>query len=173
MKPDAAIGYSIEPLHEHHDRASFSCGVEPLDRYLKQQAGQDARKHVAAPFLLIHHESGAVAGFYTLASTTIVPGQLPPELARKLPRYPLIPATLLGRLAVDAQHRSRGLGEFLLLDALSRSAKTTSQVASFAVVVDAKDESARKFYLRYQFIPFADQQNQLFLPMTTIAKLFA
>lgn len=89
---------------------------------------------------------------------------------RKLPRYPLVPATLLGRLAVDRRHQGKGYGRFLLADALYRALR--SEVASFAVIVDAKDDSARAFYEREGFLPFPDQQMKLFLPMADIEQLF-
>lgn len=167
--PDA--GYVVEFLDERHERGSFSCGVEALDRYLKVQAGQDARRQVAVTFVLVERETSSVAGFYTLANTAINVEYLPEDIVRKLPRYPLIPATLLGRLAIDLRHRRKGLGEFLLMDALNNSLKASQQVGSFAVVVDAKDAAARDFYLRYHFIQFAGIPKRLFLPMKTIARM--
>lgn len=163
-------GYRIEPLDPHHDRAGFRCGVAPLDRYLQQQASQDARKRVAAPFVLIEEPSGMIAGYYTLAATAIQLRDLPPAIASKLPKYPLVPATLLGRLAID--ERYRGLGERLLLDALYRSWRLSSEIASVAIVVDAKDDRAQAFYLRYEFLPFPEQNKRLFLPMSTVGRLF-
>lgn len=159
----------VEGFGAHHDRGSFECGVEPLDRYLRVQAGQDARKNVAAPFVLVLAD-GTIAGYYTLSATAVSVGELPTSISKKLPRYPLIPATLLGRLAVDRRHWGRGYGRFLLADALYRSVR--SEIASFAVVVDAKNESARQFYEREGFIPFPDQPLKLFLPMAAIARLF-
>lgn len=172
MKSPAAAGYFVEPLGPHHDRQSFACGVAALDQYLKHQAGQDARKLVAAPFVLLHADSGTVAGFYTLSSTGLRLAELPVDIARKLPKYPIIPATLLGRLAVDLRRRGRGLGEILLLDALRRSYQQSHEIAAMAVVVAAKDEPARAFYLKYRFIPLPDRPDRLFLPMKTIGALF-
>jgi len=165
--------YLIEPLGLHHDRAAFCCGVEALDNYFQRQAGQDARKYVAAPFVLIDRSSGNIAGFYTLSAMSIHLGELPSEITKKLklPKYPALPATLLGRLAVNEIYRGRGLGERLLMDALYRSWQ--NEIATMAMVVDAKDDSARSFYEHYEFIRFPDAPNRLFLPMVTIAKLFA
>ena len=95
--------------------------------------------------------------------------EFPVEITRKLPRYPLLPATLLGRLAVDQTCRGRGYGRFLLADALFRAVR--SEIASFAIVVDAKDDAARRFYERESFLPFPDQPLRLFRPMADIAKL--
>ncbi|MGM5030062.1 GNAT family N-acetyltransferase [Tardiphaga sp. 862_B3_N4_1] len=143
--------------------------MEPLDRYFRAQAGQDARKNMAAPFVLVLPD-GAIAGYYTLSSTAVNVGEWPAQTVRKLPRYPLIPATLLGRLAVDRHHQGNGYGRFLLADALFRAVR--SEIASFAVIVDAKDENARRFYERESFLPFPDQPMKLFRPMTDIAELF-
>jgi GNAT superfamily N-acetyltransferase len=159
----------VEPLTSSHDRSEFESGVEPLDRYFRTQAGQDARKNMAAPFVLVVPE-GTVAGYYTLSSTSVQLAELPAQTVRKLPRYPLVPATLLGRLAVDRRHQGKGYGRFLLGDALHRAVR--SEIASFAMIVDAKDESARRFYERESFLPFPDQPMKLFRPMTDIRRLF-
>jgi len=110
--------YLIEPLGSHHNRAVFSCGIESLDVYFQRQAGQDARKRVAAPFVLLDKSSGMVAGYYTLSQTGINMVELPTEITKKLPKYPVVPATLLGRLAVHKNYQGKGLGEILLMDAL-------------------------------------------------------
>ena len=159
----------VEVLGQHHDRGSFTSGIEALDRYLRSHAAQDARKNMAAPFVLVLPD-GAIGGYYTLSSTGVKLTELPSDVARKLPRYPLVPATLLGRLAVDQNYQGRGYGRFLLADALFRAVR--SEIASFAVVVDAKDEAARRFYERESFLPFADQPLRLFRSMADIAKLF-
>ena len=158
-----------EVLGPHHDRDAFESGVEPLDKYFRTQAGQDARKNMAAPFVLLL-PSGEIAGYYTLSSTAVNMGELPASMTRKLPRYPLIPATLLGRLAVDRRQQGKGYGRFLLADALYRS--ICSEIASFAVIVEAKDDDARRFYERESFLPFADQPVKLFRPMADIERLF-
>jgi GNAT superfamily N-acetyltransferase len=158
----------VEPLTSSHDRSEFESGVEPLDRYFRTQAGQDARKNMAAPFVLLLPD-GTVGGYYTLSSTSIHLAELPAQTVRKLPRYPLVPATLLGRLAVDRHQQGKGYGRFLLADALYRAAR--SEIASFAVIVDAKDESARRFYERESFLSFPDQPLKLFRPMADIRRL--
>jgi predicted GNAT family N-acyltransferase len=165
-----SFDYLIEPLGSQHNRAVFSCGVEPLDVYFQSKAGQDARKRMAAPFVLVDKSSGAVAGYYTLSSMGINMGDLPTEISKKLSKYPVAPATLLGRLAVDKNYRGKGLGEFLLMNALYRSLQ--NEIASMAVVVDAKDDTARSFYEHYDFIRFPNSPYRLFLPMKSIEKLF-
>lgn len=162
----------IEPLARRHDRAGFSCGKPPLDLYLRNQAGQDARRRVAAPFVAVEGESPVVLGYYTLSAFGIDLGDLPEETARRLPRYPVVPATLLGRLAVDRSVRGRGLGEFLLIDALRRALEQSATIAAAAVVVDAIDEEAGRFYAHFDFIPFPERRDRLFLPMKSVERLF-
>ena len=165
--------YRVEALGKQHDRSGFTCDSEPLDTYLRVQAGQDTRKRVAATCVLCEGESNTVVGFYTLSAVSVDIGAWPEHVAKKLPRYPVVPATLLGRLAIDRQSQGRGAGEYLLMDALHRSWQASHQVASVAVVVDAKDRRAVEFYTRYDFTPFVDPPIRLFLPMSVIEQLFA
>ena len=168
-----AAFWLIGPLAKHHDRAAFSCGNETLDRYIKEIASQDARRHVAAPFILVEQSSPkTILGYYTLSAFSVDLGDLPAEVARKLPFYPVVPATLLGRLAVDRRHQGHGIGELLLMDALQRVNAHSSQIATVAVVVDAIDQNAVEFYKHFGFIQFPDRHNRLFLPMQTIGALF-
>jgi len=163
--------FAFEPLGQQHNRAAFSCGVESLDSYLQKQAGQDARKRAAAPFVLTY-DGRTIAGYYTLSQYAIELEDVPEEVAKKLPKYPQVPATLLGRLAVSTDFRGKGLGQALLMDALYRSLKLSEQIASTGVVVDAKDGAARAFYLKYGFVDLPKVDKRLFLPMATINQLF-
>ena len=138
---------------------------------MRHQAGQDARRKVAAPFVLLDR-SGAIVGFHTLSAYSLRVEELPEALAKKLPRYPLLPATLLGRLAISAERRRQNLGRLLLMDALCRSWKNTAEIASIGVVVEAWDDSARAFYQHHEFLPLPDHRSKLFLPMGTIEKVF-
>ena len=158
----------VEPLDPQHDRHSFSSGVEPLDHYFRTQAGQEARRNIAAPFVLVLPD-GAVGGYHTLSATAVELAALPAEVARRLPRYPLVPAMLLRRLAVDGRYKGRGYGRYLLADALGRAVR--SEIASFAIIVEAKNDAARRFYESESFLPFPDQPMRLFRPMSDIAKL--
>lgn len=124
---------------------------------------------MAAPFVLVLPD-GCLAGYYTLSSTSINLAELPEQVARKLPRYPLVPATLLGRLAVDRRQQGKGYGRFLLADALYRIVQ--SEIASFAVIVEAKDDNARRFYERESFLPLPNQPMKLFRPIADIERLF-
>jgi predicted GNAT family N-acyltransferase len=164
-------GITVEPLGRQHDRTAFHCGADALDRYLKQQARQDADKRVAAPFVAVNPPNRRVLGYYTLSASVVTLTDLPDELTRKLPRYPQLPVTLLGRLAVDQSARVQRLGEHLLLDALHRSLTHADEIAAMAVVVDAKDENAAAFYRHYGFIPLQAQPRRLYVPMRVVAQL--
>ena len=164
----------IEPLDKaKHDRAAFCCEHELLNIYIREQANQDVRKRVAAVYILTP-DGKTIAGYYTLSQYAIDAGQLPDELARKLriPRYDKVPATLLGRLARDKEFRGASLGEILLMSALRRALEHSRHVASFAVVVDVKDEKAKIFYQSYGFIELPGHPHRLFIPMKTIEQMF-
>lgn len=163
--------FLVEPLGPKHDRAAFSCGVEPLDTYLHKQAGQDFKKRAAVPFV-ITPDGKTVAGYYTLSQYAVQLDAMPAELARKWPKYPVVPATLLGRLAVSTQFRGRGLGSLLLMDALYRALRHSKELASAGVVVDAKDAAASAFYIKYGFLQLPKIERRLFLPMGTVEQLF-
>jgi GNAT superfamily N-acetyltransferase len=163
----------ISPLEKTHERKSFDCGYEDLNRYLREQARRDAEKRVAAPFVLTQPGDPKVLGFYTLSSSIIPVDELPSNLMKRLPRYGQLPVTLLGRLAVDRSAGGQGVGEFLLVDALRRGLEAAQQIAAMAVIVDAKNERAESFYRHFDFQPFQKTPLRLFLPMTQIAKLFA
>lgn len=124
------------------------------------------------PFVLCEPGSDTILGYCTLSALSVDVGAWPEDVARKLPKYPLVPATLLGRLAIHTRLQDRGAGEYLLMDALRRSLEASRDVASVAVVVDAKDDAAVSFYRRYGFVRFADQPRRLFLPMAAIEALF-
>lgn len=163
--------YRIEALGKQHDREEFHCGSEALDRYLRQQARQDAEKHVAAPFVLLQEGNPAVLGYYTLSASSISASDIAPELAKKLPRYQHLPVTLVGRLAVHQRLKGQGRGAFLLADALRRSLENAVHVAAMAVVVDAKDDTAAAFYRHFGFLPLQTEPRRLYLPMKTVAAL--
>jgi len=163
--------FQVQPIGPHHHRAGFLCGVEPLDNYLRKQARQDVKKRVAAVFVLTP-DGRIIAGYYTLSQFSVDLGTVPQDIARRLPKYPIVPATLIGRLAVSTLFRGQGLGEILLMDALQRSLKLSRQIASAAVIVDAKDDQAMAFYRRYGFLELPNIAGRLFLPMTTVERLF-
>jgi GNAT superfamily N-acetyltransferase len=160
-------GFVIEPLAAH-DRSTFSCGSPPLDRYLREQASQDVRRLLASCFVAADTATQALAGYYTLAATSVLANDLPPEILKRLPRYPVLPAALIGRLAVDRRFARRGLGGVLLADAALRVLR--SDTKAFALIVDAKDDDAVAFYLRQGFRAFASRPMSLYLPVATARK---
>jgi predicted GNAT family N-acyltransferase len=160
----------IQPLGASHDRAAFSCGVSPLDKYLQTQASQDMKKSLAAVFVLTP-DGKTIVGYYTLSAYSVRLDKIPEEIAKKLTRMPDVPATLVGRLARSTGFRAQGIGEILLIDALKRSLANSKLVASWTVIVDAKDANAEAFYKKYGFMDIPATPNRLFLPMETIARL--
>lgn len=171
MAASESPGFTIEPLGPQHDRAAFSCGVPILDNYLRKQAGQDFRKHVAVPFVLTP-DGRVIAGYYTLSQYAVQLDLLPAHVAKKLPKYPVVPVTLLGRLAVSIAFRGEGHGATLLMDALYRSLRSSRELATTGVIVDAKDASAVSFYTKYGFLELPGIARRLFLPIIAIHTLF-
>ena len=163
-------GFTVEPLRSGHDRTDFSCGSAPLDRYLRELATQDMRRRISNCFVALA-PTGAIAGYYTFAATAIPVAELSPEETRRLPRYPVLPAGLIGRLAVDRRHRGHGLGGALIVDAIARALR--AEPAIFALVVDAKDDPALGFYRRHGFRPFASRPLTLYLPIAEAARRLA
>ena len=160
--------FHIEPLGRQHDRSTFSCGEDALSQYFQTRASQDIRRRVANCFVAVESATGKVAAYYTLASASIPTPDLPQDLARRLPRYPTIPAVLIGRLAVDTMFQGRGLGAGILADACQRV--MSAAPAAFALLVDAKDEDAVAFYRHHGFLPLVSAPRTLFLPIATAAK---
>lgn len=156
--------FRVEPLSGLLDRTSFDSGSEPLDRYFEQQVTQDVRRRVTSCFVAVD-KNQQIAGYYTLASTSVVLSDLPAAIVKKLPRYPSVPAVRMGRLAVDKRFKGKGLGGALLADALARACN--AEIAAFALVVDAKDESASRFYRHHGFIGFSEAPLAFFLPLAT------
>ena len=159
--------FVIEPLGAH-DHSAFACGVAPLDRYLREHASQDIRRLMANCFVAVDTATNMIAGYYTLAATGVHANDLPPDILKRLPRYSLLPAALMGRLAVDERFHRKGLGSALLADAAQRV--IAGDVKAFALIVDAKDESAVAFYQRHGFQAFASRPHSLFLPLGTVKK---
>lgn len=167
----ASVPWQIAPFDSKaQDRAAFSCGAPELDRYIREHASQDVKRDVARVFVALQGEHPKVCGYYSLSATSFQRESLPAEQAKRLPRYP-VPAALLGRLAVDNSMKGKGLGAFLLMDALNRILLATQTLAVHALIVDAKDDAAAAFYRKYGFIPFTGEVRRLFLPMAAIRAL--
>jgi GNAT superfamily N-acetyltransferase len=153
---------AIEPLGKH-ERTAFSCGVPVLDEWFRSRAGQDERRNVARVFVAVDDVLGVV-GFYSLSAFSLVIDDLPPEHAKRLPRYDRIPAALIGRLARDERVRGLEIGELLLADAVRRALEAARSLAIFAIVVDAKDEKSAGFYRDFGFAAFPSRPLRLFIP---------
>jgi GNAT superfamily N-acetyltransferase len=162
---------AIEPLGKH-DRGAFSCGVAALDDWFRSRASQDERRNVARVFVAIDDRFGVV-GFYSLSSFALSIPDLPERHAKRLPRYDLIPAALIGRLARDLRVRSEGVGDLLLADAVHRILGAARSLAVFAIVVDAIDERAAAFYRDFGFSPFPSRPLRLFMPASDAAEAMA
>jgi predicted GNAT family N-acyltransferase len=161
------LSYAVDILANHHDRCSFDCGVESLNRYLKQQATQDVRRHIATVCAAVTKEN-VIAGYYSLAAAGALQVILPEELQKKMPRYNMLPAVLLGRLAVDLKYRGHGLGMKLLTDAFALSLNGT--IAWTLFLTDAKDDSARSFYEHFGFKRLKDNPLHLYITHQVIIK---
>lgn len=152
------------------DRAGFTSGNERIDTYFRNIVTQDIKRRYAACYVLTDQESGQIAGFYTLSSHTIALTALPPETARKLPRYPSVPAVLIGWMGRDIKFRGQQVGPLLLADAIHRLIH--SPVGAHAICADAIDEAAARFYREHQFMPLVSRPLSLFLTMKTAQALF-
>jgi len=159
---------AIEPLGKH-DRAAFSCGVTALDDWFHLRAGHDEKRNVARVFVAIDDQR-RIVGFYSLSSFTLTIADLPHEYAKHLPRYDLIPAALIGRLARDQRVRGEGVGDLLLADAVRRVISASRSLAVFAIVVEATDEKVAAFYRDFGFAPFPSRPLRLFMPVSEAAE---
>jgi GNAT superfamily N-acetyltransferase len=163
--------FRIEPLSSGHDRSRFASGSVALDRYFREQASQDVRRRIASCFVAVSVQTKELTGYYTLAAGSIALNALAPEIVGKLPRYPVVPAALLGRLAVARNYQGKGLGGVLLSNAVLRTAR--AELGVFAMLVDAKDEAAQRFYEHYGFTLLPDTDRRLCLPIATALRRFA
>lgn len=168
--------YSFRPLREEHLplRAAFSSGEDALDRYLRERARKEMQQRIAAVWILHNGAADRLAGYYTLSAIAVERRDLPPEFTHRMARYEIYPATLIGRLAVDQDYHGQRIGGRLLLDALARALAASQEVASVAVVTDAKNPDVQGFYEHYGFmlLPTESFERRLFLPMRTIETLF-
>lgn len=162
--------FICEPLGKHHDRKGFDCGLAILNQYLAKSANQDVKRKAAAVFVLSARAAPErVIGYYTLCATSIELSSLPPNLVKKLARYPEVPAILIGRLARDVSHP--GVGSLLISDALTRCVRVANEIAASVIVVDSKGEAATRFYEKFGFLSLPNLPNRMFLPMQTPEKL--
>ena len=162
--------YVCEPLGNQHDRTSFDCGAPILNDYFAKNAKQDVKRRASAVFVLVERSTPKrVIGFYTLCAASVALSELPEAVAKKLPRYPEIPAILVGRLARDVSYP--GVGALLLSDAIARCVRVAGEIAASLIVVDSKGEAATRFYEKYGFISLPKLADRMFLPMQVAEKL--
>lgn len=166
MTPPRCI---IEPLSKAHERAGFVCGNDRIDTYFRRTVSQDVRRRYAVCFVAREVTSGKVAGFYTLSSSNVPLTEVPPELARRLPRYPTVPAVLIGWLARHSDYAGCGLGEALLFDAIKTVA--VAPIGAHAIFADAIDDDAVSFYAAFGFTPLLRRPRTLFLPVVSASPL--
>jgi predicted N-acetyltransferase YhbS len=164
----AANQFLIEPLDPAvHRREEFACESPELTSFLQTRARKEAQARASACFVLVPAtDRGRIAGYYTLSATSVDLAALPAELTRKLPRYPQLPATLLGRLARDVNYKGQGIGDLLMVDALTRAYKNSAVIGAVAVIVDPKDKKAADFYGKFGFQQLEEQK--MFLSMKLI-----
>lgn len=162
--------FRIEPLSPAHDRSQFASGVAPLDRYLREFATQDIRRRLSNCFVALDR-ADRIVGYYTFSASSLPLAELDATQIKRLPRYFLLPAALIGRLAVNRQFQGRRLGSALLMDAARRAKRTDTAI--FALVVDAKADAARRFYEHHGFQQFISRPTSLFLPLATAQRAFA
>ena len=162
------VPFRFEALGETHDRATFCCGDDALNRYFQTQVTQDIRRRITNCFVVVEVATGHVAAYYTLSAASIPLVDLPPDEIKRLPRYPTLPAVRIGRLAVGQRFQRRGLGELMLMNAVHRTMQDAA--AAFALLVDAKNDLVAGFYRRYGFRLIAGKPRTLFLPLATAQK---
>lgn len=160
-----------EPLNRLHARSEFTTTHPALERFLRQQARQEMDKNVSVSYVLRPSDATQILGYYTLSASAIVLKDLPEALRKKLPHYPVVPAILLGRLAIDSRFQGQGLGAKLLIHALKRAYQTSRIIGAVAVVVDAIDQPAVSFYRKYGFTQEEDDPQRLFIQIKDLSEL--
>ena len=163
--------FIIEPLDKKHKRTDFSCGNERIDAYFREVVSQDVKRKYATCFVARDIATDRVAGFYTLSSSNVPLNEVPEPLAKKLPRYPSVPAVLIGWPGRHSDYAGQGLGEALLFDAIKTVA--TSPIGAHAIFADAIDDKAASFYAAFGFVPLVERPRTLYLPAATALSLIS
>jgi GNAT superfamily N-acetyltransferase len=162
-------GFSLEPLQRDHPRRTFDCGQAEVNDWLRSKAFQNQEKRLSATKVLLDRD-GAIAGYYTLATGQVDFGDLPSELARKLPRRAL-PVAILAWLGVSAVHQGQRLGDLLLAQSLRDCYEAGQTFAFVAVILDCVDGRAKTFYQRWDFAEMPGNPFRLFLSSQTLAAM--
>ena len=163
--------FIVEPLAKEHKRSKFTCGNERIDDYFRNIVSQDVRRRYATCFVARESVTNRVAGFYTLSSNNVPLTEVPEPLAKKLPRYPTVPAVLIGWLGRHTDFAGQGLGEALLFDAIKTVA--TAPIGAHAIFADAIDDKAALFYATFGFTPLNMRPRTLYLPIATAFALIS
>ena len=162
------MNISIVPVSKAITKKPFNCGIEELNQYFKQFAFPNNKKNIGKTFVAVSETNPLEPlGYYTVSMAQILFSELPEDLKKGLPKYP-IPAMRIGKLAIDVQYQKQRIGSFLLRDALVRAINISSEIAIYCVLVDALNENAKAFYLKFGFIPFPATPLTLVLPLQTI-----
>jgi GNAT superfamily N-acetyltransferase len=163
------MALQIEPIDKTFSRDAFDCGTPVLNNFLQTKARQNQSKGFSRTFVIFDDEDKEkrVLGYYSVSMGEVNIEILSEAQRKGLPRHP-VPVARIGRLAVDKATQGQGLGALLLVDALKRIQAVSAEIGTYAVVVDAKDESAKRFYLKYGFLPFEIFGNALFLPLSSL-----
>jgi ribosomal protein S18 acetylase RimI-like enzyme len=166
-----SIRFIIEPLEKKHRRTDFSCDNDGIDTYFREVVSQDVKRKYATCFVASEIATDRVAGFYTLSSSNVPLNEVPEPLAKKLPRYPSVPAVLIGWLGRHSDYAGQGLGEALLFDAIKTVA--TSPIGAHAIFADAIDDKAASFYAAFGFTHLIEKPRTLYLPVATALSLLS
>ncbi len=157
----------IEVLQAHHQKKSFNCGQDDLNKFIKQYASQHQKSGTSKTYVAIDDDTQQVRGFYCLSSTSIGFDGVDAVLTQRLPRYPL-PGVVIGRFAVDQTAQGRGIGKVLLAHALKQVSKVAQIIGVNFIVIHAKDQKAMEFYQRFGFISLTSNPLTLIYPVSEI-----
>jgi ribosomal protein S18 acetylase RimI-like enzyme len=162
----------IELLDKSHNRAGFDCGSQALNQYLQRTARQHNQKGISRTFVLVETEQPqALIGFFTLSLCEVRSKKLNSKIAKKYPNT--VPAVKLARLAVDKNWQRQGIGEILMIEAMTRAITIADNGGVIGLFVDAKDKTAQKYYARYKFVSLIDNPLEIFLPLSTIRQVIS
>jgi ribosomal protein S18 acetylase RimI-like enzyme len=149
-----------------HDRSGFRCGNDRIDKYFRETVTQDIKRRYVKCFVAVEIATGKLAGFYTLTSNSVPLTGIPEGLKKKMPRYPTVPVTLISWLGRHVDFKGLGLGEVLMFDAIKAIAGGIA--GSHAIIVDAIDDGAMKFYGSFGFVSLSlDSPHRMYLPVAT------
>ena len=163
-------GWTIQKLNRSHERDAFDCGNDALNDWLHKRVSQFEKRDLSRAYVAVREGELRVYGYYALSTHRVRYEALAADQAKGLPHID-VPVVLLGRLAIDRTAQGQGLGSLLLIDALRRAELVATQVGVRAVEVDAIDDAARRFYMKFGFTSLLDDCNHLFLSIRAVRTL--